>query len=493
MVWSTIALIFCATVQAQSTPSDVGQWSPVYAWPDVGIHLHYLPTGKILSFSDDDDPDFYTKGTRRAGFTKTYIVEMPNMQAPGAVTYLPNNTTNLFCSGHSFLPNGQLIVMGGHHVTDEFGSLDVNILDYGPKSIDPSKYRWQLQGTTPMKGGRWYASASTLPSGEVVVVGGVRNGVNDPNTLPQVWQTLPGGGWRDLTGAQSLVNLYSPMHVAPNGKVFMSGTAQLTRYLDTSGPGTWSDLGNRLYGMRDYGSAVMYEPGKVLITGGGDPPTATAETIDLNASSPAWSWTGSMHFPRRHVNATILPDGKVLATGGTSSGGFNDATNAVLAAEIWDPSTGIWTQVARMQISRVYHSTAVLLPDARVLIAGGGRPAPIAGVDNYNAEIYSPPYLFKGPRPQIKSAPKQVRYGQVFSVQTPDAGSIADVTWVKLSSVTHTFNMNQRFNRLSFSRTANGLNITPPSDRRVATPGHYMLFLLNSNGVPSIAPIVAIN
>src|SRR6185369_6440754 len=182
------------------------------------------------------------------------------------------------------------------------------------------------------------------------------------------------------------------------------GGAQLTRYLDTSGTGLWTNVGNRLYGSRDYGPSVMYEPGKVLIAGGGDPPTATAEIINLNAVSPVWTWTNSMHFARRHANATILPDGKVLVTGGTSSGGFNDATNAVFAAEMWNPADGSWTVMASAQVKRVYHSSAVLLPDGRVMSAGGGRPHPIGGSDNYNVEFFSPPYLFKGARPRITSA-----------------------------------------------------------------------------------------
>jgi hypothetical protein len=117
----------------------------------------------------------------------------------------------------------------------------------------------------------------------------------------------------------------------------------------------------------------------------------------------------------------------------------------------------------------------------------------VGGSDNYNVEIYSPPYLFKGARPRITSAPSGVRYGEVFSVQTPDAAAITQVTLVKLSSVTHSYNMSQRFNRLTFTRASNAINVTPPSDRRIAPPGHYMLFVLNSAGVPSIAKILSIN
>ena len=135
---------------------------------------------------------------------------------------------------------------------------------------------------------------------------------------------------------------------------------------------------------------------------------------------------------------------------------------------------------------RTYHSIALLLPDGRVLSAGGtfGRAS---------AEIYSPPYLFHGSRPTITSAPANVAYGQSFFVGTPDATSISKVTLITLSSVTHGFNMGQRISRPSFSQATGGLNVTAPSDPNKTPPGYYMLFILNSNGVPSVAKIVQIN
>jgi hypothetical protein len=193
------------------------------------------------------------------------------------------------------------------------------------------------------------------------------------------------------------------------------------------------------------------------------------------------------------VNATVLPDGKVLVTGGSSAPG-NDAAGAILAAEMWDPATGSWTTMASMQVPRLYHSTAVLLPDGRVLSAGGGRPpAKDGGTNNLNAEIYSPPYLFNGPRPTIGSAPATIGYGQTFAVQTPDAASIAKVRLIRLSSVTHSTNMNQRIETLSFTQASDGLNVTVPSNRNLLPPGHYMLFILNGAGVPSIATIVQVS
>jgi hypothetical protein len=465
----------------------MGLWSQVYDWPQVAIHLHLLPDGKVLSFADDDDADYHRTGARGSGFSKAYIVDIPNdgpPPPPEAATYVPNTTTDVFCSGHAFMPDGRLLVTGGH-IADDVGVQDTNIFDYRSKT-------WEK--AAPMNAGRWYPTTTTLANGEMLTVGGTI----DPETfnqLPQVWKV--GGGWRDLTGALRDVSGYSPMHLAPNGKVFESGIDISTHYLDTTGLGAWEDVAMHKHStIRDYGSSVMYDDGKVLVMGGGGDetgePTNTAEIIDLNDAEPAWKWTDPMKFARRQINATIMADGKVLVTGGTSSPGFNDATLAVLPAEMWDPKTGSWTTLASMKVARLYHSTAILLPDGRVLSAGGGRPAPVNGVDNVNAEIFSPPYLFNGPRPSITSVPATVNYGTTFFVATPDASNIVKATWIRLSSVTHAFNMNQRINHLSVTATAGGLNIAAPRDPNLTPPGHYMLFLINAKGVPSIAKIMQI-
>jgi hypothetical protein len=240
----------------------------------------------------------------------------------------------------------------------------------------------------------------------------------------------------------------------------------------------------------------MYDSGKILLVGGGRPPVATAETIDLNAATPKWQFTGSMTYSRRQNNATILPDGTVLVTGGSDGNNiiFDDYTNPVYAAELWNPATGTWTVLASNTRYRGYHSTAALLPDGRVISAGGDRSCANQGVPPCilpSAELYSPPYLFQGARPTITSVPTSVTYGQLFFVQTPDALNITQVTWIRLSTVTHTFNENQRINFLSFSQAGDGLNVTAPANSNVAPPGHYMLFVLN-NGVPSVAQIVQI-
>jgi len=303
-----------------------------------------------------------------------------------------------------------------------------------------------------------------------------------------------------LNNAQLTQPLYPWMHLAPNGKIFNSGPQQTTRYLDTSGTGSWTTVALTNFGDRQQyaGASVMYEPGKVLILGGGgggvNAPTPTAEIIDLNAATPHWQFTSSMAFARRYPNATLLPDGKVLVTGGTSTG-VDDTLGAVRAAETWDPATGTWTTLASMSVPRMYHSTAVLLPDGRVLVAGGGGlNNPGLEGNHYDAEYYSPPYLFKGARPVVSSVPETAAYGQTFLLATTNAASISKVTLVAPSSSTHEFNSHQRFVPLTFSPTPDGagLTVTVPSNPNVAPAGYYMLFILNTAGVPSVASRISI-
>jgi hypothetical protein len=467
-------------------PSIVGQWSPVFGWPCVAIHNHVLRDGKILTWADDDAafPD------RLANFSKAFVVSVPaDDMPPTTVTEVDNQVTNLFCSGHTFLADGRLLVVGGHEGQQYYGSTDVTI-------FDPATYTWQTQFAYPMTGGRWYGTAVTLGNGEVLVLSGTMTSQNDINPLPQIWRTNDGGGWRNLTKAKLKVPIYPNLFVAPDGRVYCAGSDQNTRYLDTianGGKGAWIGGPPRTFGSRFYGSAAMFD-GRILMAGGGNPPTNSAELINLGDVAPVWQATASMQYARRHMNLTILADGKLLATGGSSAKG-NDAAGAVLPAELWNPASESWSTMASMTVKRLYHSTALLLPDGRVLSAGGGRPAAShGGGDNANAEIYSPPYLFKETRPVITSAPTSVPYGATFTVVTPPENPTIDVVrLIRLPSVTHCNNMNQRSLKLKFKAQLGQLTVTAPldSERNLAPPGHYMLFIL-SGGIPSVAKIVQI-
>ncbi len=466
-----VALLIAVSPASAQTPDTVGQFSPVMTWPYRAVHAQLLATGKVLwwpSFNTGDNPTLWNPSTN----TNT------------AVTHAG---ANIFCSGHAFLPNGQLLVAGGHAGT--WIGLP-NAYTFNP--LDNSWTR-----LPDMNNGRWYPTNATLPTGDVLVISGTISS-GSPNVEPQVWQSAT-ASWRNLSTAHLGLPFYPFMFVAPNGKVFCAGPSQTTRYLDVTGTGTWSSVANSNYGTRNWGSAVMYDDGKVLIMGGSPCgfystgcttyPTATAEIIDLNSPTPAWTYTGSMVTGGRKLhNATLLPDGTVLVTGGSRGTETANATSndPAYACELWDPATGTWTAIASLTKYRGYHSTALLLPAGRVLSAG-------CEYVPSSAEIYSPPYLFHGSRPTITSAPTKAAYGQSFFVGTPDANSISKVTLIALSSVTHGFNMSQRISRPLFSQAANGLNVMAPSNSNITPPGYYMLFILNSNGIPSVAKILQIS
>src|SRR5262245_37956585 len=477
-----------APVRVAAGPETTGQWSTFYDWPNVAIHLHLLPDGKVLSYADDDNPNYNVNGARLAGKTRAFLVDVPNGAAPGAVVEVDNLRSNMFCSGHSFVADGRLMVIGGHLGKDGWGEPRTEFFDYrAPTNWWPGPHIFL---------GRRYPTACVLANGDLLAISGSNDSLVLASSIPEVWSSVPNGGWRQLTGGNRTLPYYPFAILAPNGQVFVAGPQVDARMLDCNGIGSWGTARNHILNQqRDYGSAVQYADGKIMVCGGGDPPTNTSEKIDLNAGTPAWSDAGTMNFNRRQMNATILPDGTVLATGGTSGGGFNNNTGAVLAAEIWTPpagsGAGTWAPMAAMTKPRLYHSSTVLLPDGRVLSAGSGRPKATNGwVDQYNCEIFSPPYLFKGARPTITSSPVVANNGVAFTINTPDAASITRVTMVRLSSTTHSFNQDQRFNTLSFTAGAGSLTATVPASSALAPPGFYILFILNATGVPSVGKML---
>jgi len=443
--------------------SPAGAWGPVIAWPVVSIHAHLLPDGRVLTWGHSGDPTAWDPAT-------------------GAFQSAPN-PIDLFCGGHSLLADGRLLVTGGN-ISNDHGLPNANLFDYrtGEWTKGPQMAR-----------GRWYPTNTALPNGEMLVTSGEdENG--DLNPIPEVWQL--DGTWRELSTASLVVDYYPWMFVAPDGRVFYAGGQAQSRWLDPSGTGHWTSGPRHLAGInRGYGIVAMYDVGKILVAGGrDDPPVDSAEWIDLNEPSPAWRTTAHMIHARHHAATTVLPDGTVLVTGGTSGSG-NDASGAVMEPEVWDPATGRWTALAPMTVKRLYHSTALLLPDARVFVGGGGQPSATGEPDHFDAQFFSPPYLFNADgsaaeRPRIGHAPSQVAYGEQFFVSTSSPAAVGQVTLLKLGSMTHALDQSQRFSRLLFTAGPGGLTVTAPANAKLAPPGHYLLFLVGTNGAPSVARVV---
>ncbi len=489
-----------AAAATTPNPAQVGQWSALINLPNVPIHTHVLPTAKLLFWGRRNPPAQANFKSLNQQETHAFIWDPAN---PGGgarptgnqPTDSHGNPINLFCSGHTFLEDGRLLVTGGHL----FDSQGLNTSAF----YDPASDRWSAGPV--MNNGRWYPTAVTLPDGKAFVASGsFPTGPLQPppngsavNPFPQI---LENGVWKNLTSFNSLP-LFPRFHVAPSGSLFMSGSNATTFLFQNfeATAGAWVAVGQRTVENADYAPSVMFDVGKVVYIGGGST-SGVVEVIDLNNAKPTWTPVTPMKFPRRQHNATILPDGTVLVTGGSRGTGFNDLDNGlpVHIPELWDPKTGTWTEMVPEAVDRCYHSTAVLLPDGRVFSGGGGEYAPTLNVFNNpadthaNAQLFSPPYLFKGPRPRITKAPAKAAYGKPFIVETPDANAIAQVTWVRLGSVTHSFDQNQRINFLQFVAGANQLSVTAPANGNVCPPGHYMLFILNRQKVPSEAAIVQI-
>jgi len=475
----TLTISATTAISASFTASDkpeasVGSWAPAGSTPVIAVHLSHLMDGKFLM---------------------TGHLYEPNLWDPesGLFTVKHDNTCNrpdcdTWCGGHTFLADGRLIWAGGH--SDLLGGVT------GVKYAGIFDGNWQP--ISWMAYARWYPTLVTLPDGDVVAVSGNIN----PSTRAKIPEryNVATNTWVALTGASSDTWLYPRMFVEPkNGWIFHAGE-QASKYLDPSGFGAWIRTGianpNRTVLDRSYGSAVMLDTKVLYVGGGGETcptlPQNTAEIIDLADASPRWTATASMTFRRRQMNATILPDGTVLAIGGTAACGASDESGSVYAAELYTPASGgvpaSWKVMSNMTTLRVYHGTSALMQDGRVLVSGSGDGG--SGTQEFNYEIFSPPYLFKGARPTytLPDGTTTLHYGAPFVINTPDAAAITKVTIIRLASTTHAFDAGQRLNTLSFTKAADGLSltVTPPAAGKLAPPGPYMLFIIGANGVPSV-------
>jgi len=485
-LWASGTCCYPPSLPGDDVLSETGLWGDVLNWRLIAIHSILTPEGKVLTYGTDE------AGIQGGQFI--YDVWDPETKTHET---LPNTTgTDTFCSAPIIVPStGEILMAGGDTRSPEVnaGVNDVNVFDPADNSLSAGDY---------MSYARWYPTITTLPTGELLIHGG-RNGAKQPTITPEVFSVET--GWQTLFGAtnNAIINntygqwWYPRNFVAPDGRVF-GITGQQMYYLDTEAQGS-TELAGRLENGPTYytSTAVMYEPGKILQTGGpqdklgdGSSSTNRAITIDITGGTPVVKEVQPMLHPRQWHNSTLLPTGQVLITGGSDI--VNELVGTAEQAELWDPVTETWTALASAAVPRLYHSSAILLPDATVLVAGGGAPGPLR---NTNAEIYYPPYLFHefndfAVRPIVTGGTDYPAYGEVLNFNTNS--TISRVTMLKTGAVTHSFNMDQRFLELDFEQVNTQLTANLPTSANLATPGSYMLFFIDDYGVPSLARLISI-
>jgi len=457
-----------------------GRWNTLpYLMPINPVHEALMNNGKVLIVSGSGNVPLNTNFQAGVWDPRTGTI---TTQAVG---------WDMFCNGMVVLSDGQVFVNGGNLQYDPFQG------ELRSSAYDPAT--GQFTDLPNMAHGRWYPTVTMLGDGRVMTFSGLTE-TSATNTTVEIYTA--GSGWSQEYAAPWTPPLYPRMHLLPDGTVFYSGWTTDSKIFDPSTK-AWSILAYTNYsGDRIYGSSVLlpltpansYKPA-VMIFGGGNPATVTTEIIDLSAPTPTWRYGPPMSRPRIEMNATLLPNGKVLATGGSAYD--EDTATASLNADLYDPVTDTFSSAGANAFPRLYHSNSLLLPDGTVLLAGGN---PHRGSFEQHMEIYSPAYLFNADgslatRPAITGVTPAaaIGYGGLFQVQTPDAASITSVVLMRPGAPTHAFDMEQRFVGLSYTVGSGVLNVTGPPNGNVAPPGYYMLFILNSAGVPSVASFVQLS
>jgi hypothetical protein len=471
---------------AWAQASVQGQWGTMpTAMPINPIHTALLYNGKILVVAGSGNCPPSQSGCPSGP---------PYGPSNGSGALLFDPTTgnitqfttswDMFCNGMVMLSDGRAFINGGSQQYDPFlGEVKSSV-------FDPSTNTFT---TVPnMAHGRWYPTLTNLSDGRVMTFSGQNETTAATNNAVEIYST--GSGWSSQYVASWTPPLYPRMHLLPSGKVFYSGPSTTSRLFDPNAH-TWTTVDTTIYsGARTYGSSVLlpltpangYDP-QVIIMGGGNPATRTSEHIDLGSGSPVWKAGPSMSQARTEMNAVMLPSGQILALGGSVND--EDASTASFNADLYDPDSDSFSSAGVNSYVRMYHSVALLLPDATVWVAGGN---PTRGSYEQHMEIYKPAYLFNSngslaTRPTISSLPSAISWNGSFTVSTPDAASISSVVLMRPGASTHSFDMEQRLVGLSFTAGSGALTVTAPPNGNIAPPGYYMLFILNSSGVPSVA------
>jgi Domain of unknown function (DUF1929)/Glyoxal oxidase N-terminus/Kelch motif len=477
------------------TANVTGVFGPVVAWPLIPLHAILLPGGGVMSYGTDSSGN--------QGALLIYDVWTPSLgTGTNAHLVLPNTTsTDLFCSGASVMYNGSVLTTGGDlTVNGERNFANNNTTIFNPSTNTISE-------NTPMQYPRWYPSLVSLPDGRLAVFGGYQNVVpplDDPvisaitpevyDPATKVWTTLTGAtsdaafGGVDFEG-----NWYYPRsYVAPGGNIFVLGHDGTMYSVSTAGVGSITPLAVTAPASLAWLPTIPFAPGKVLSVR----QNQVVDVVDFTQSVPVVTQTDSIDQERYWATGTVLADGKVLVTGGSTVP--NELTGVAYQATIWNPATGHWTGGASAALARLYHSNALLLNDATVMTGGGGAPGPL---NNLNAEIYYPYYLYKSDgsgqpatRPVITAAtPQTLLPGNTINITVGPTDQISKLTFVREGATTHCNDSDQRFINLTFQQTGQQLTTVLPSDPTVLLPGWYMLFAINSAGVPSIATVLFVN
>jgi len=489
---------------AQTCPTNIphiqGTWRTLpYLMPINPISATLLHTGQVLIVAgSENDSKNHSPGAE----SYRNAVWDPTGTTQDSITVQSINY-DVFCSGTAVLPDGRPLIVGGTLNYSFAGDNRASIFDPATGNM--------LQSQS-MAAGRWYATATALTGGRVMTWSGLSLGGGTNKTIEVYNLKNAGTGWSTPFSGPISPPLYPRMFLMPNGLVFYTGQGD-----GPKAPNSWIiDVVKRIWTKsaataidRRYGSAVLlpllppnYAP-QIINFGGGNPATPTTEIIDLSVPTPVWTPGPSMSTGRIQMNATILPNGKVLAEGGSVNNESPDTAGK--SADLYDPVAQTFSSGGTASYSRLYHSTALLLPDATVVSMGSNPGA--RGRYEPAIEIYTPPYLFDANdnlitsnRPSITGISAAViGYNAPFSVTYTSISAISSAVLIRPGSATHAFDMEQRLIGLcgpAPQPPCNGpgtLSLTSPPNDGIAPPGYYMLFLLDSAGVPSIAQFIQLS
>lgn len=469
-----------------------GRWTVQnYEMPNRNLHTTLLRNGKVLMIAGDGNNGYLYA-------TKKFTADLwdPNT---GQFKTLPV-PDDFFCAGHVPLADGRVLILGG---TKNFA--DGAQAFTGLKSsfiFDPATETFTRINDSI--DGHWYPTLTRLGNGDVYATGGYdTDGTGSDAT--ELFRAAE-NRWlasTEVKQAGQYWGTYPGMHLLSDGRLFYSGVHTFNAGLAGSGAsfynigtGAIQDVpGLRDKDLRDQGASVLLPPAqdqRVLVAGGGytefnSAPSKLTDVIDLKEAAPGYRAAGDLPVSKMYVNSVILPDRTVLSTGG----GAGVRSQNLIDAEIFDPATLKWTSVSADPVGRGYHSSAVLLPDGRVVAVGGN---PIDNSFELRISIYEPGYLFKGTRPTVGTTPAEMTYGGTVAIPAGFAAGTAakKVSLIAPMSVTHQSDPNARLVDVPFTVSGGNLSLTIPTSRNILPPGPYMLFVTDSNDVPSTAKWVMV-